>query len=128
MGFWAFRRRYVLQAGIRLLRRVPQPNANFASSCGVRGPGWPCAAAIQGAETTMPVFFRTIAIVALAALLMPEGAALAGLGQPTPWQIGLQESASPVMDDVVWFHSFVLWIVTGLTVVGLALLLIVIMQ
>src|SRR3984957_372212 len=128
MGFWAFRRRYVLQAGIRLLRSAPQPNANFASSCGVRGPGWPCAAAIQGAETTMPVFFRTIAIMALAALLMPEGAALAGLGQPTPWQIGLQEFASSVMDEVAWFHSFVLWIITGITVFVLALLLIVIVK
>ncbi|HWN52415.1 MAG TPA: cytochrome c oxidase subunit II transmembrane domain-containing protein, partial [Xanthobacteraceae bacterium] len=76
----------------------------------------------------MPVFFRTIAIAALAALLMPEGAALAGLGQPTPWQIGLQESASPVMDEVVWFHSFVLWIITGITVFVLALLLIVIVK
>ena len=48
----------------------------------------------------MPVFSRTIAIaaavIALAAsLLMPEGAAYAGLGQPTPWQIGLQDAASP---------------------------------
>ena len=43
----------------------------------------------------MPVFFRTIAIAALAAaLLMPEGAALAALGQPSPWQIGLQESGA----------------------------------
>jgi cytochrome c oxidase subunit 2 len=70
----------------------------------------------------MPVFFRTIAIVALAALLMPEGEALAGLGQPTPWQIGLQESASPVMDDVIWLHTYVLWFITIITVFVLALL------
>jgi cytochrome c oxidase subunit 2 len=57
----------------------------------------------------MPVLFRTIAIAALAAaLLMPEGAALAGLGQPTPWQIGLQDAASPVMDDAAWLHTFAL--------------------
>jgi cytochrome c oxidase subunit 2 len=91
--------------------------------------GWPCTAAIQGAETTMPVLFRTIAIAALAAaLLMPEGAALAGLGQPTPWQIGLQDSASPVMDDVVWLHTFVLWIITGITAFILALLVIVMVR
>ena len=89
----------------------------------------PYAAAIQGAETTMPVFFRTIAIAALAAaLLMPEGAALAGLGQPSPWQIGLQDSASPVMDDVVGFHTFVLWIITAITIFVLALLVIVIVK
>ena len=77
----------------------------------------------------MPVFFRTIAIAALAAaLLMPEGAAFAGLGQATPWQIGLQESGSPVMDEVMWFHTFVLWIVTAITVFVLALLVIVMVK
>jgi len=60
--------------------------------------------------------------MAIAALLMPACAAFAGLGQPTPWQIGLQESASPVMDDVVWLHSYVLWIITGITVFVLGLL------
>ena len=73
----------------------------------------------------MPVLFRTIAIAALAAaLLMPEGAAFAGLGQPTPWQLGLQDSGSPVMDDVIWLHTFVLWIITAITVFVLALLVI----
>ena len=72
----------------------------------------------------MPVFLRTIVIAALAAaLLLPEGAAFAGLGQPSPWQIGLQESGSPVMDDVVGFHTFVLWIITGITVFVLGLLI-----
>jgi cytochrome c oxidase subunit 2 len=77
----------------------------------------------------MPVLFRIIAVAALAAaLLMPEGAALAGLGQPSPWQIGLQEAGSPVMEDVVWFHTFVLWIVTIITIFVLALLVIVIVK
>ncbi|MBO0751689.1 MAG: cytochrome c oxidase subunit II [Bradyrhizobiaceae bacterium] len=75
----------------------------------------------------MPVFLRTIAIAAAviafaASLLMPEGAAYAGLGQPTPWQIGLQDAASPVMEDVVWFHHVVLWIITAITLFVLALL------
>jgi cytochrome c oxidase subunit II len=86
-------------------------------------------AAIQGAETTMPVLFRTIAIAAFAALLlMPEGAALAGLGQPSPWQFGLQQSASPVMDDVVWLHSFVMWIITAITIFVLGLLVVIIVK
>jgi uncharacterized protein (DUF983 family) len=38
-------------------------------------------------------------------VLMSGGIASAGLGQPTPWQLGLQQSASPVMDDIVWFHD-----------------------
>jgi cytochrome c oxidase subunit 2 len=75
----------------------------------------------------MPVFLRTIAVAAAviafaASLLMPEGAAYAGLGQATPWQIGLQEAGSPVMEQVYWFHSFVLWIITAITVFVLALL------
>jgi cytochrome c oxidase subunit II len=75
----------------------------------------------------MPVFLRTIAIAAAviactASLLMPEGAAYAGLGQPTPWQIGLQDPASPVMEDVVGFHDVVLLIVTAITLFVLALL------
>lgn len=77
----------------------------------------------------MPAFFRTIAIAALAAaLLMPEGAALAGLGQPSPWQIGLQDSGSPVMDQVAEFHTFVFWIITAVTIFVLALLVIVMVK
>jgi len=77
----------------------------------------------------MPVFFRITAIAALAAaLLLPEGAAFAGLGQPTPWQIGLQEAGSPVMEDVIWLHTYVLWFVTGITVFVLALLVTVIVK
>ena len=62
------------------------------------------------------------------AVLMSAGAALAGLGQPSDWQIGLQESASPVMDEVVWFHHFLLWIISIITVFVLALLVIVIVK
>ena len=82
----------------------------------------------------MPVFFRTVVLAALtfavlaAALLMPEGAAFAGLGQPTPWQIGLQDSGSPVMDDVIWLHTYVLWFITIITVFVLALLVYVIVK
>src|SRR5271154_6887739 len=64
----------------------------------------------------MPALSRTIAIAALAAaLLIPAGAAFAGLGQPSPWQIGLQQSATPVKDDIVWFHDLLLWVIGGIT-------------
>jgi cytochrome c oxidase subunit 2 len=81
----------------------------------------------------MPVFSRTIALAAAvvtfaASLLMPEGAAYAVLGQATPWQIGLQEPASPVMEQVYWFHNFVLVIVTAITIFVLALLVIVMVK
>ena len=42
---------------------------------------------------------RLIAFLAAsAAVLATGGIALAGLGQPSPWQLGLQQSATPVMD------------------------------
>jgi cytochrome c oxidase subunit II len=77
----------------------------------------------------MPALFRTIVIAALAAaLLTPGGAALAGLGQPSPWEIGLQQSATPVMDDIVWFHTLLLWVISAITVFVLALLIIIMVK
>src|SRR5260370_292556 len=77
----------------------------------------------------MPVFFRITAIAALAAaLLMPEGAAFAGLGQPTPWQIGLENPARPLVDAVVRLTAYVLCFTTAITIFVLALLVIVIVK
>ena len=59
---------------------------------------------------------------------LAAGAALAAVGQPQPWQIGLQDSASPVMDEIAWFHHYVMIIITAITVFVLALLLIVIVK
>ena len=50
------------------------------------------------------------------------GAALAGLGQPSDWQLGLQQSASPVMDEIVSFHNFLLYLITIITLFVLGLL------
>jgi len=55
-------------------------------------------------------------------------AALAGLGQPSPWQVGLQQSASPVMDNIIWFHDFLLYIITGIAGFVLVLLVIVMVR
>jgi cytochrome c oxidase subunit II len=77
----------------------------------------------------MPVIFRTTAIAALAAaLLLPAGAAFAGLGQATPWEIGLQESATPVMDSIIDLHTYVLFFITVITLFVLALLVIVMVK
>jgi cytochrome c oxidase subunit 2 len=75
----------------------------------------------------MKVFLTAIAVT-IAALVAGSGAALAGLGQPTPWEIGLQDAASPVMADIISFHTFVLWVITAITVFVLALLLIIIVR
>jgi cytochrome c oxidase subunit II len=77
----------------------------------------------------MPALFRTLMIAALAAtLLTPGDVAFAGLGQPSPWQIGLQQSATPVMDDIVWFHDLLLWIIGAITVFVLVLLIVIMVK
>src|SRR5712691_3211841 len=84
---------------------------------------------VEGAETTMQVISRLFGAAGIAvAVLASAGAALAGLGQPSDWQIGLQESASPVMDEVVWFHNFLLWMISIITAFVLALLVVVIVK
>ena len=70
----------------------------------------------------------TLVAITLVAILMGCEAALAGLGQPSPWQIGLQQSASPVIDNIIWFHDFLLYIITGIAGFVLVLLVVVMVR
>ena len=77
----------------------------------------------------MLVFKRLVAfVVAGVAFVAAGGVAWAGLGEPSPWQIGLQESASPVMDDIVWFHNFLLWLIAAIVLFVLVLLAIIVIR
>jgi cytochrome c oxidase subunit 2 len=77
----------------------------------------------------MQVLKRVIALATGCGALIAGGSmALAGLGQPSPWEIGLQQSASPVMDQITSFHNFLLYIIIGITIFVLGLLLIVIVR
>jgi len=77
----------------------------------------------------MKVFSRLTAIAVTAGVLVGSaGVALAGLGQPSPWQMGLQGSATPVMDDITSFHDFLLWLIAAISAFVLVLLLIVIVR
>src|SRR5262245_26918088 len=80
---------------------------------------------VEGANTTMRV--KTF-LIALAAAAMAPAAAMAGLGQPSPWQITFQQAASPIMENIHWFHDFLLVVITLITLFVLALLLIVIFK
>ena len=73
---------------------------------------------------------KRLAAVSAATMLSGAagGAALAGVGQPSPWQMGLQQSVTPVMDNIVWFHDFLLYLITAITAFVLVLLLIVIFR
>ena len=61
-------------------------------------------------------------VTVCAVLLALAGTGYAGLGQPSPWQLGPQLSASPVMDDIVWFHDLLLWLIAAITLFVLILL------
>lgn len=77
----------------------------------------------------MKLASRLAAIAGIAAALFASvSAAYAGLGQPSPWQMNLQQAASPVMADIAGFHTFLLWITGAISVFVLALLLIVIVR
>ena len=56
------------------------------------------------------------------------GTAFAELGQPAPWEWTLQESASPVMDYITWFHNWLFVTITLITLFVLALLVIVVVK
>jgi cytochrome c oxidase subunit II len=57
-----------------------------------------------------------------------SGTAFAELGQPAPWEFKLQESASPVMDNITWFHNFLSVLITVITLFVLALLVMVVVK
>jgi cytochrome c oxidase subunit 2 len=79
--------------------------------------------------TTMLVLKR---LAALAATMTPGlligGSALAGSGQASPWQMGFQQAATPVMENIVWFHDFLLYLIIAITLFVLALLVIVVVR
>lgn len=54
--------------------------------------------------------------------------ALAAAGQPTDWGMGLQDSASPVMNDLIQFDNLLLFLITAISLFVLVLLLIVMIR
>jgi cytochrome c oxidase subunit 2 len=81
------------------------------------------------AEKEMPVFARLSAwALTVGALVASAGGAWAALGHPTPWQLGLQDAATPVMADIAWFHDYLLWIIAGITAFVLILLGIIVVR
>jgi cytochrome c oxidase subunit 2 len=67
-------------------------------------------------------------VAATTSVLTAGGAAMAAMGHPSPWQLGLQQAATPVMEHIIWFHDFLLYLVTAITLFVLALLVIVIVR
>ncbi|MFD0988369.1 cytochrome c oxidase subunit II [Methyloligella solikamskensis] len=70
----------------------------------------------------MGTFNRRIAGVLAVAALLFSGPAFAQMGQPAPWQIGMQDAGSPIMAQIHDFHNFVTAIIIVITLFVLALL------
>jgi len=76
----------------------------------------------------MAIFHRTLTVLAaLAGLAMGSlalsGAALAEVGMATPWQMGFQKSASPIMTQITDFHTYVTIIITVIALFVLGLMI-----
>jgi cytochrome c oxidase subunit II len=78
---------------------------------------------------TMLVLKRlTLLAMTVAVILAGGGMASAGVGQPSEWQLGLQQPVTEVMDRIVWFHNLLLWIITAIAAFVLLLLIIIMVR
>ena len=71
---------------------------------------------------------RMLGLAVAGVALVASGAAYAELGQPAPWEYTLQEAATPVMENIIWFHNVLFWIITIITLFVLALLITVVVK
>ncbi len=72
---------------------------------------------------------RLLGLAAAGIWLLAGGTAFAEeVGQPAPWEFGLQASATPVMDNIMRFHNFLLVIISVITLFVLALLITVVVR
>src|ERR1700755_298712 len=71
---------------------------------------------------------RVLGLAVAGVALVTCGAAFAELGQPAPWEYKLQEAASPVMENITWFHNFLFVLITVITLFVLGLLIAVVVK
>ena len=71
---------------------------------------------------------RLLGLAVAGLALVSGGAALAEMGQPAPWEYRLQQAATPVMENIIWFHNALLWIITIITLFVLGLLVTVVVK
>ncbi|MCJ7527236.1 MAG: cytochrome c oxidase subunit II [Methyloceanibacter sp.] len=70
----------------------------------------------------MAIFGRFRTVFGAAGLVALCGAAYAKEGQPAPWQLGFQPAASPIMEQIHAFHTYVTIIITVIALFVLGLL------
>jgi len=65
-----------------------------------------------------------------AATFVMSGMAMAAeiMGQPQEWEYKLQKAATPIMENIIWFHNFLLWLITAIVLFVLVLIVVVIFK
>jgi cytochrome c oxidase subunit II len=71
---------------------------------------------------------RLLGLAAACVASAASGAAFAELGQPAPWEFRLQEAATPVMENITWFHNFLTVLIFVITLFVLGLLVAVVVK
>ena len=66
---------------------------------------------------------RLLGVAVAGVALAASGTAFAELGQPAPWKLGLQKGVTPVMENIIWFHHFLLVIITLIVLLVMGLLI-----
>lgn len=69
-----------------------------------------------------------LAVGTFAAAAFASAAAHAQMGQPVPWQINLQDAATPVMENIHSFNILLLTIITAIVLFVLVLLVVVVLR
>ncbi len=70
----------------------------------------------------MNIVSKILGAVAVLTVLASASAAFAAAGQAVPWQMGLQDPVTPVAEYIVWFHNYLLVIITAITLFVMALM------
>ena len=70
----------------------------------------------------MAIFDRKLMLIGAGTMVLASGPALAGDGQPSPWQMGFQRAATPIMEQITSFHTFVTIIIVLIALFVLGLL------
>ena len=79
--------------------------------------------ALVGDQTVMKRTYAALA--ALACLLF---ASVGFADQPKPWQMGMQEPATSIMEFNSWFEQYTLWFIVPITIFVLILLILVVVK
>jgi cytochrome c oxidase subunit 2 len=71
----------------------------------------------------MAILSRLLTYISSAAMLAACGPAFAGDGQPSPWPMTFQKAATPIMEQINSFHTFVTVIIVVIALFVLGLLI-----